>query len=154
MKLYSITKNTVRAYVIAYFARGRRMPTPGMNIRTAYGYSDRAWAEVANELNKNELNKYGWMDQLGALLTADEMGPLQTVDDIVNLIWSKHSTNKKTKKKRTAKTVRTARVPRTRRSTTEARRKPAARRNTAARKKSASAPRKAGARTGAARGHR
>jgi hypothetical protein len=149
MKLYSITKNTVRAYVIAYFARGRRMPTPGMNIRTAYGYSDRAWAEVANDLNK-----YGWMDQLGALLTADEMGPLKTVDDIVNLIWSKRSTNKKTKKKRTAKTVRTARVPRTRRRTTEARRKPAARRKTAARKKSASAPRKARARTGAARGHR
>ncbi|BAQ17454.1 hypothetical protein [Methyloceanibacter caenitepidi] len=119
MKLYSITKSTVRAYVIAYFARGRRMPTPGMNVRRAYGYSDRAWAEVANDINK-----YGWMDQLGVLLDAHEMAPLKTVEEIVDLIWSKRSARKAGSGTRTRKSVRTAqtakrnpRAPKSRRRT-------------------------------------
>ncbi|WP_108680490.1 hypothetical protein [Methyloceanibacter sp. wino2] len=142
MKLYSITKSTVRAYVIAYFARGRRMPTPGMNVRRAYGYSDRAWAEVANDINK-----YGWMDQLGVLLDAHEMAPLKTVEEIVDLIWSKRSAKKTSSRTRTRKAVRaTQTAKRTSRAAKSRRKRPTPRktitRNAAARKKTVRTRRK------------
>lgn len=142
MKLYSITKNTVRAYVIAYFARGRRMPTPGMNVRRAYGYSDRAWAEVANDINK-----YGWMDQLGVLLDAHEMAPLKTVEEIADLIWSKRSAKTKSGGTRTRKAVRsTQTAKRTSRAAKSRRKRPTHRktitRNAAARKKTVRTRRK------------
>lgn len=142
MKLYSITKNTVRAYVIAYFARGRRMPTPGMNVRRAYGYSDRAWAEVANDINK-----YGWMDQLGVLLDAHEMAPLKTVEEIADLIWSKRSAKKTSGGTRTRKAVRTTHTAeRTSRAAKSRRKRPTHRktitRKAAARKKTVRTRRK------------
>ena len=88
MELLAVSKDAIRAHVMRYFHDVFHTPIsefkPSTNVRNAYSYSDRAWAQLANVFNK-----LSWMRQLGVLLSPREMPGLKTIDDIVNAIWSK-----------------------------------------------------------------
>ena len=88
MELLAVSKDAIRGHVIRYFHDVFHTPPsefkPSTNVRKAYSYSDRAWAQLANVFNK-----LSWMRQLGALLSPREMPGLKTIDDIVNAIWGK-----------------------------------------------------------------
>lgn len=87
MTLFAVSKDTIRRYVIRYFHDVFHTPIsafkPSTNVRVAYSYSDRAWRRLADVFNK-----LSWMDALDARLSPRVMPGLNTIDDLVNAIWS------------------------------------------------------------------
>jgi hypothetical protein len=72
--------------VIGYFATRFDRPvtdfSESTNLKTAFNFSDNAWAGLADTLSALD-----WMKTIGVSLAPFEMGNVATVGDLTTLIW-------------------------------------------------------------------